>query len=46
VSAHFNDAPIFEVEGRSYPVEVLYRPISEMNIGGSDAGRFGSNCFK
>ena len=27
-SQYFNNAPIFEVEGRSYPVEVRYRPIS------------------
>ncbi|MDH5629259.1 MAG: ATP-dependent RNA helicase HrpA [Gammaproteobacteria bacterium] len=26
-SAFFNDAPILEVSGRSYPVEVRYRPI-------------------
>ncbi|MDU5863764.1 MAG: ATP-dependent RNA helicase HrpA, partial [Acinetobacter sp.] len=39
-SNYFNDAPIFEVEGRSYPVEVRYRPISEMNIGGSDDDEF------
>jgi ATP-dependent helicase HrpA len=25
-SAHFNDAPIIEVSGRTYPVEVRYRP--------------------
>ncbi|SEO46367.1 ATP-dependent RNA helicase HrpA [Nitrosovibrio sp. Nv6] len=25
-SAHFNDAPIIEVSGRMYPVEVRYRP--------------------
>lgn len=25
-SAHFNDAPIIEVSGRTYPVEVLYEP--------------------
>lgn len=29
-SAHFADAPIFVVEGRSYPVEVLYQPIIEL----------------
>ena len=28
-SSYFNGAPIFEVEGRSFPVEVRYRPISE-----------------
>ncbi|TRP69985.1 hypothetical protein, partial [Salmonella enterica] len=39
-SNYFNNAPIFEVEGRSYPVEVRYRPISEMNIGGSDDDEF------
>ncbi len=26
-SQHFNDAPIIEVEGRSYPVETRYRPL-------------------
>ncbi len=25
-SRHFNDAPVFEVSGRTWPVEVLYRP--------------------
>lgn len=39
-SSYFNQAPIFEIEGRSYPVEVLYRPISEMTIGGSDDDDF------
>jgi ATP-dependent RNA helicase HrpA len=28
-SAHFNNAPVIEVSGRSYPVDVLYRPIEE-----------------
>lgn len=28
-SKHFNNAPIIEVSGRTYPVEVRYRPISE-----------------
>ena len=28
-SRHFNDAPIILAEGRSYPVEVLYRPWQE-----------------
>jgi ATP-dependent helicase HrpA len=28
-SRHFDDAPIVEVSGRTYPVEVRYRPISE-----------------
>ncbi|WP_374668077.1 ATP-dependent RNA helicase HrpA [Acinetobacter sp.] len=39
-SNYFNGAPIFEVEGRSFPVELRYRPISEMNIGGSDDDEF------
>jgi len=28
-AAHFGDAPVVEVSGRSYPVEVRYRPIGE-----------------
>ena len=39
-SQYFNDAPIFEVEGRSFPVEVRYRPISELNLVGSDDDEF------
>ena len=39
-SRYFNNAPIFEVEGRSFPVEVRYRPISELSIGGSDDDEF------
>lgn len=27
-SRHFSDAPVILVEGRTYPVEVLYRPLS------------------
>jgi ATP-dependent helicase HrpA len=27
-SRHFDDAPIIEVSGRSYPIEVRYRPIA------------------
>src|SRR4029450_6942047 len=26
-SRHFNDAPVIEVSGRTYPVEVRYRPL-------------------
>ena len=33
---HFDDAPVVEVEGRSYPVEVRWRPI-EAFAGGDDA---------
>lgn len=39
-SSYFNGAPIFEVEGRSFPVELRYRPILEMSIGGSDDDEF------
>lgn len=39
-SQYFHQAPIFEVEGRSYPVELRYRPISEMAIGSSDDDAF------
>ncbi|MCW8040668.1 MULTISPECIES: ATP-dependent RNA helicase HrpA [Acinetobacter] len=39
-SNYFHGAPIFEVEGRSFPVELRYRPISELNIGGSDDDEF------
>ena len=28
-SKHFNNAPVFEVSGRTYPVEIRYRPINE-----------------
>ncbi len=28
-AAHFDDAPIIEVSGRTYPVEVRYRPVEE-----------------
>ncbi|MBW2466472.1 MAG: ATP-dependent RNA helicase HrpA [Deltaproteobacteria bacterium] len=28
-SSHFNDAPIIEVSGRTYPVEVRYHPLEE-----------------
>ena len=30
-SKHFNNAPIIEVSGRTYPVEVRYRPLVEEN---------------
>lgn len=30
-SRHFNNAPIIEVSGRTYPVEVRYRPLVEDN---------------
>ncbi|MEU1849138.1 ATP-dependent RNA helicase HrpA [Streptomyces sp. NPDC019990] len=36
-SRHFGDAPIIEVSGRTYPVEVRYRPLLEED--GEDADR-------
>ena len=35
-SRHFNDAPIINVSGRTYPVEVLYRPLEESADDGDD----------
>ena len=32
-SEHFNDAPIIEVSGRTYPVEIRYRPPEEEGTG-------------
>ena len=30
-SKHFHGAPVIEVSGRTYPVEVRYRPVSELD---------------
>jgi len=30
-SQHFNNAPVIEVSGRTYPVEVLYRPLNQQD---------------
>ena len=32
-AAHFNDAPVVNVEGRGYPVEVRYRPLRRRGRG-------------
>ncbi len=32
-SRHFQDAPVIEVEGRTFPVEVLYRPLQSEATG-------------
>ena len=29
IAAHFNDAPVIEVSGRTYPVEMRYRPLHD-----------------
>lgn len=38
-SRHFGDAPIVEVSGRTYPVEVRYRPLSLPDAEGEDGAR-------
>ena len=38
-SAHFGDAPIVEVSGRTYPVEVRYRPIVDLEDPDGDSDR-------
>ncbi len=30
-SKHFNDAPVIEVSGRTFPVETLYRPLADIS---------------
>ncbi|WP_299177301.1 ATP-dependent RNA helicase HrpA [uncultured Neptuniibacter sp.] len=30
-SKHFDNAPVIEVSGRTYPVDILYRPLHEMD---------------
>ncbi len=36
-AAHFGDAPVVNVEGRGYPVEVRYRPLEGGAEGGSES---------
>src|SRR5438128_2198477 len=38
-SQHFNDAPIVEVSGRTYPVEIRYRPIVDPDDETADPDR-------
>ncbi len=35
-SRHFNNAPVIEVSGRTYPVDVIYRPLFDDEEGGVD----------
>jgi len=35
-SKHFNNAPVFEVSGRTYPVEIRYQPIVDNENGDED----------
>ena len=39
-SKHFNDAPVIEVSGRTYPVETRYRPLDEYADGDQIEGIF------
>ncbi|GAA2928675.1 ATP-dependent RNA helicase HrpA [Streptomyces thioluteus] len=43
-SRHFGDAPIIEVSGRTYPVEVRYRPLLEENGEDSDRDQITAIC--
>ncbi|KEI72684.1 ATP-dependent RNA helicase HrpA [Endozoicomonas elysicola] len=36
-SKHFENAPVIEVSGRTYPVETLYRPLEDLELEGRDA---------
>ncbi len=38
-SEHFDDAPIVEVSGRTYPVEVRYRPVTDPEDPSADPDR-------
>ncbi|HEY5612195.1 MAG TPA: ATP-dependent RNA helicase HrpA, partial [Lysobacter sp.] len=38
-AAHFDDAPVVNVEGRGYPVEVRYRPLGEGKRGSESLSR-------
>ncbi|KOG30838.1 ATP-dependent RNA helicase HrpA [Streptomyces resistomycificus] len=43
-SRHFQDAPIVEVSGRTYPVEVRYRPLLEEDGDDSDRDQITAIC--
>ncbi|MBE0613968.1 MAG: ATP-dependent RNA helicase HrpA [Burkholderiales bacterium] len=42
-SRHFGDAPVIEVSGRLYPVEVRYRPLETVKTAGGAMPRTGAN---
>jgi ATP-dependent helicase HrpA len=42
-AAHFEDAPVVSVEGRTFPVEVRYRPLDEAAPGDEDDEPTGGN---
>ncbi|MFH8790915.1 ATP-dependent RNA helicase HrpA [Streptomyces roseoverticillatus] len=43
-SRHFGEAPIIEVSGRTYPVEVRYRPLLEEDSGDADRDQITAIC--
>ncbi|GAA2723876.1 MULTISPECIES: ATP-dependent RNA helicase HrpA [Streptomyces] len=43
-SRHFGDAPIVEVSGRTYPVEVRYRPLLEEESSDADRDQITAIC--
>ncbi|MFG2936231.1 ATP-dependent RNA helicase HrpA [Streptomyces sp. NPDC048282] len=43
-SRHFGDAPIVEVSGRTYPVEVRYRPLLEEDTDDADRDQITAIC--
>lgn len=43
-SRHFGDAPIIEVSGRTYPVEVRYRPLLEEDSDDADRDQITAIC--
>ncbi|MGW4593741.1 ATP-dependent RNA helicase HrpA [Streptomyces sp. NPDC004457] len=43
-SRHFGDAPIIEVSGRTYPVEVRYRPLLEEDTDDADRDQITAIC--
>jgi ATP-dependent helicase HrpA len=43
-SRHFGDAPIIEVSGRTYPVEVRYRPVLEEDSEDADRDQITAIC--
>ncbi|MEU9242799.1 ATP-dependent RNA helicase HrpA [Streptomyces sp. NPDC048385] len=43
-SRHFGDAPVIEVSGRTYPVEVRYRPLLEEDTEDADRDQITAIC--
>jgi ATP-dependent helicase HrpA len=43
-SAHFNNAPVIEVSGRMYPIELRYYPVGPNQDKAKDAGKEENEC--